>query len=244
MEAQAVRVGDRTRLSEQVAERLVQLIATGALKPGDSLPAEAELARQFNVSKSTVREALNQLAVYGIVQIQQGKATTIRPLSAAPLEGFFKLAVRSSDTGLRDALELRRAIETEIAELAAERATLEGLRELESAYRRMEANVDSIEPWLEADFAFHMALARNAGNVIMLHAITGLRDVMRYTMRLLGVQTDLRSTPATLARHKAVLDAVLARDPAAARAAMRHHFDATKPVVMAISGDKSRLARL
>lgn len=235
---------ERAPLSEGVADRLIEMIAAGELKVNDSLPAESDLAARFGVSKPVVREALRQLALYGMVEIRQGRVARVKPLDSSALEGFFRLAVRSDSNGLRDAIDLRRAVEVELAELAASRATLETQRPLEEAFRVMERNVDSLDPWLEGDFAFHMALAHASENAIMQHTIQGLSGVIRYTQRLLGVQTDLRDARKTLKRHQAILDAVLARDVPAAGAAMRAHFDSFRPMLPMISTDKSRLARI
>jgi len=235
---------ERAPLSEGISDRLIEMIATGELKVDDPLPSEAELAARFGVSKPVVREALKQLAVFGIVEIRQGRVARVKPLNSSVLEGFFRLAVRSDSNGLRDAVDLRRAVEVETAELAAMRATPQTQRPLEEAFRMMERNVDSLDPWLEGDFAFHMALAQASENAIMQHTIKGLSGVIRYTQRLLGVQTDLRDARMTLKRHEAILVGVLNRDPAAAGAAMRAHFDAFRPVLSEIDSDRSRLARI
>lgn len=235
---------ERVPLSETITDRLIEMITLGELKPNDPLPSEADLAARFNVSKPIIRESLKQLAVFGVVEIRQGRVARVKALDSSALEGFFRLAIRSSNNGLRDALELRRAVEVEIAELAAARATSATTAPLEAAYRVMEQNVDTLEAWLKGDYAFHMALAHASQNAIMLHTIEGLSGVVRYTMRVLGVQSDMRDARLTLGRHKAILDAVMSHDVAAANVAMRHHFDATRPFVDAISGDKSRLARL
>ena len=235
---------ERGRLSEGISDRLIEMIAAGELQVNDNLPSESELATRFGVSKPVVREALKQLAMFGIVEIRQGRVARVKPLDSSALEGFFRLAVRSDSNGLRDAIELRRAVEVELAELAATRATLQTQQPLEDAYRMMERNIDSIDPWLEGDFAFHMALAHASENAIMQHTIAGLSGVIRYTQRLLGVQTDLRNVRMTLKRHEDILVGVLDRDPQAAGAAMRVHFDALRPVLSMISADKSRLARI
>ena len=235
---------ERGRLSEGISDRLIEMIAGGELKVNDPLPAESELAAQFGVSKPVVREALKQLSLFGIVEIRQGRVARVKPLDSSALEGFFRLAIRSDSNGLRDAIDLRRAVEVELAELAAARATLQTQKPLEEAFRTMQRNVDSLDPWLEGDFAFHMALAHASENAIMQHTIKGLSGVIRYTQRLLGVQTDLRDARLTLKRHEAILEAVLARDPPAAGAAMRTHFDSFRPMLAMISSDKGRLARI
>jgi GntR family transcriptional repressor for pyruvate dehydrogenase complex len=231
---------DRGRLSSMVADSLVGRIAEGSLRAGDALPSESELARQFAVSKPVVREALGHLAALGVVSIQQGKPTTIRAVGSGPLDDYFRIAVRANDDGLREAIELRRAIETEVAGLAAERMTAADLASLAVALRRMEEHVADLEPWLDADLAFHTALVHGARNSLLLHMLGALGEVMRYTMRLLHTQTDLRDPAATLRRHVAIFEAVHARDVDGARRAMAEHFQATQPVVRAILADRSR----
>lgn len=236
--------GERAPLSEGISDRLIEMIAAGEIKMNDALPSEAELAERFSVSKPVVREALKQLSLFGIVEIRQGRVARVQPLNSSALEGFFRLAVRSDNNGLRDAIDLRRAVEVELAELAATRLTPQTQRPIEEAFRGMERNLDSLDPWLEADFAFHMALAQASENAIMLHTINGLSGVIRYTQRLLGVQTDLRDARKTLERHEKILQAVVERDSIAAGAAMRVHFDSFRPVLSMISSDRSRLARI
>ena len=236
--------GERAPLSEGISDRLIEMIATGELKVNDPLPSEAELASRFGVSKPVVREALRQLSMFGLIEIRQGRVARVKPLDSSALEGFFRLAIRSDSNGLRDAIDLRRAVEVELAELAATRATLKTQQPLEEAFNAMQRNMESLDPWLDADFAFHMALAHASENAIMQHTIKGLSGVIRYTQRLLGVQTDLRDVRMTLRRHETILEAVLARDAPAAGAAMRAHFDAFRPVLSMISSDKSRLARI
>ncbi len=235
---------DRPRLSEHVSDSLIRMIAAGELRVGDPLPSELELAGRFKVSKPTVRESLKQLALYGIVEIRQGKVARVRSLDSSALEGFFRIAVQSTDNGLRDALEFRRAIEIENAELAAARATQAQLAEMEAAIKVMAASIDSLEAWLEADFNFHMALAAASGNAIMMHAMEALSGVIRYTMRVVAAQTDLRNPRLSLRRHRGILAAIASHDAQQAATIMREHFDAARPVLEAISRDRERLAHI
>lgn len=235
---------ERPRLTASVTDFVMGRVAGRMLRPGDALPSESELARQLSVSKPVVREAMGRLAALGMVSVQQGKPTTIQSLSSGPFQDLLRMAVRSHDDGLREALELRRALETEVAGLAAERATPEQVTAIAEAAAAMEAGMTDIDRWLAADFAFHVALAQAARNRLLALFVDALSEVMRYTMRLLGTQTDLRDPRATLARHVAILDAVRAGDVPAARRAMGAHFDATRDVVLAIGADPERLARL
>lgn len=236
---------DRQRLTELVTRFVIDRVSVRAFRPGDTLPSEADLARQLNVSKPVVREAMGRLAALGIVQVQQGKPTTILGLSSAPLDHFLRLAVRATDHGLREAIELRRAVETEIAALAAQRSSVFHHEQMEVAIARMRENIDgSFDKWLQGDYAFHLALARGSGNMLFEHLIEALSDIMRFTMSALGTQRDLRDPAATVARHQAILDAVVARDSEAARAAMVAHFSVTQAVIDEIARDRSRLDRL
>jgi GntR family transcriptional repressor for pyruvate dehydrogenase complex len=235
---------DKQRLTETVTQFVIDRVAERVYRPGDSLPSESDLAKRLNVSKPVVREALGRLAALGIVQIQQGKPTTVRGLSVAPLDQFLRLAVRATDNGLREAVELRRAIEVEIASLAAERATPLQIEPVEAAVEKMRESIDGdFERWLQGDFAFHVALARCSGNALLEHLVNALAETIKFTQRALGVQRDLRDPVATVARHQAIVDALKARDPAAARIAMTAHFAVSDAVISEIARDRRRLDR-
>ena len=94
------------------------------------MPSEARIATSFGVSKPIAREAIRQLAAMGVVHIQQGKPTRVQALDAAPLDRFFRFAVRGSKTGLTEAVELRRMLEPPIARFSAERRSPADLERL------------------------------------------------------------------------------------------------------------------
>lgn len=235
---------DKQSLTEVVTQFIIDRVGERVYRPGDALPSESELAQQLNVSKPVVREALGRLAALGVVQIHQGKSTTIQGLSAAPLDQFLRLAVRATDNGLREAIELRRALEAEIAALAAVRAGPLQIDQVEAAVEKMRAHIGGdFEAWLQGDFAFHVALARCSRNDLFEHFVEALADTIRYTQRALGAQQDLRDPAATVRRHQAIVDALRARDPDAARAAMTAHFAVTDAVIDEIARDRRRLER-
>jgi GntR family transcriptional repressor for pyruvate dehydrogenase complex len=234
---------ERVRLSDHVTEELTRMLAAGRLKPGDVLPSEAELARRFGVSKPVVREALNRLAARGVVVVQQGKQTSVAALSSVPLASYFELAVRLADDGLRDAIQLRGVLEPEIAALAASRIEDDELEALEALIERLRDLVETQDPWVEADLEFHLAIARASGNRLMQFLMEALAGTIRENIRLLQRQRDLRDARATLRRHLAIYEALRARDPAAARAAMQKHFASQRRVVEAILRDPARSRR-
>jgi len=228
----------RARLADGVLSRLTQLILDRSLQPGDALPSEAELARSFEVSKPVVREALQQLAATGVVEIRQGRPSRISGVTSRPLELFLRLAVRSLPEGLCEALELRRALETHNVVLAARRRDDAQLAHLRGLLATMAAHKDGHDEWVQADLAFHRTIAEASGNRLMLLLMEALAGTMEDTIRALHARRDVRDANATLARHVAIVDALANRDAEQARAAMEAHFAATEPVAVRILAER------
>jgi GntR family transcriptional repressor for pyruvate dehydrogenase complex len=222
---------NRQRLSDQVLEHLTQLIMERSLKPGDELPSEAELAENYRVSKPVIRVALNQLSAMGIVDIRQGKPTKVRSLSSAPLELFFRLAVRVSKEGLKEAIELRRSLETSIAELAAEHITETNLAALEEILNDLDQHKYTVEEWIQSDLAFHHLLAKSAKNKLMLFLMEALSGTIEESIRILHLHRELRDPEATWQRHADIVGALKARDSEKVKNAIYAHFDASAPII-------------
>lgn len=235
-----MRIDDRRKLSSVIAEHLKQQVMGGVLKPGDTLPSEAEIARQFNVSKPTVREAIDRLSTLGIINVQQGKQSTVNALNSSALEGFFRYAVRTYQNGLFDTMELRRGIEVETAALAAARIDADGIRTLEEIVVRMEEGLNSPSAWLAADYEFHAALARMSKNKMILQVFNGISDAIRYMQQVVHMQRDMRTPSITLQSHKDIAEAVIAGDQQRARAAMFKHCSGGLPILEAIVADENR----
>jgi GntR family transcriptional repressor for pyruvate dehydrogenase complex len=221
------------RLADGVLAELTAAILDGRLPEGVALPSEARLAERFGVSKQVVREAIRQLSALGVLEIGQGRATRVVAMNAEPLGRFFSFAVGATRQGLREAVELRRMLEPQVAALAAERADAPGIAALSAALERMQAAIAAPDRWMAADLDFHETLARMTGNRLVELQMRGLRPVIERVMTLLnhaGTRTaaDWR---VTLERHAGVLRAVAARDPVAAQAAMRDHFAAADSAI-------------
>lgn len=239
-----MRLADRERLASQVFNHLTHQISSGAFEPGAALPAESALAEQYNVSKPVIREALTQLAAFGMVQISQGRPARVLGVNAAPLAEFFRLAMVASGQGLREAIELRRALESQIAVLAAQRREPDGLAAMAQALDEMQScPAEEVARWAQLDCAFHLGLARAAGNRLMLHLMEALTGPIRQSIEIITAQRDLSGDRSvTLARHRHIHAAVEHGDVPGARAAMASHFAASAAVVDAVLGDPSRLA--
>jgi DNA-binding FadR family transcriptional regulator len=212
---------DNDRLYRKIARQLSELIAAGEFLPGQRLPAERELAKQFGVSRPPVREALIALEVEGKVEVRVGAGIFVaqpgpRALPSASDEG----------EGPFELLEARGLVEGETAASAAREATaaeIADIRESVGELRSMERSARSTDP---ADRAFHLAVARATHNGPLLAVVTMLWDQGRgsvWKQMERHFQTpSLRA--ATLRDHEAVLEAIEAHDARAARKAMRDHL--------------------
>ncbi|MGF7051179.1 GntR family transcriptional repressor for pyruvate dehydrogenase complex [Bosea sp. OAE752] len=228
------------RLGDAVIQRITQAIHDGRLKPGDFLPSEARIAASFGVSKPIAREAIRQLAAMGVVHIQQGKPTRVQALDAAPLDRFYRFAVRGRANGLTEAVELRRILEPPIAAHSAERRTAEDIEKLDLILARMEDALGNVPRWIEADLDFHEAVAASSGNRLLDFQIRGLRPVIREVMEIFNSR-EARG-PAdwqrTFERHVRVVDAIRAGDPVAAFAAMNKHFEAAEAAIAELANHR------
>lgn len=214
----------RRRLTDIVREHISRQIIAGTLSPGDSIPSESEIARTLKVSKTVVREALRELAAFGMVEIRQGRSTEVRPLDSEPLVHFFDYATRMGDNGLRDLMELLRAIESDAAGLAAIRHTDDEMARL--AVIMEELRRSQHEPiWSAAHWDFHVLILEASRNELALFLFTALRRVIIAQKLFMRSQTHLRDAAKTYERQLAIFEAIKARDRAAASAAMRRHFD-------------------
>ena len=214
----------RRKTYELVAERLVTMIATHALDPGDHLPTERELTESFRVGRSSVREALRMLESQGVIEPSAGGAFVVAA-AANPLNSSLRLLL-SLDEGTRvhDVFEMREILECEAAALAAGRHAPEHLQEMDDAIAEMTASLGNAEDggFIDADLRFHLALAAATGNRLVLHTMHAVREVIRRA--LLTVYHIPRSPESAIDEHRAIREAVASGDPDHARAAMRAHL--------------------
>jgi len=213
------------RLAKSVIDGLLDDIAAGHLKPGDEVAPEAALAARFDVSKPVVREAMARLSVQGIVAIRRGRQTVVLPFSSAALESLFGTMSRAYDISDDEFFALRRAVEIEVAGLAALQAKPADIVTLSEAVETMAAEIRTIEPWVEADIAFHRCLAEITGQRFLVQLLGALEASTRDVMRGAKVRRDLATTQLSLRTHIELVEAIRARNPAAARQAMAAHFE-------------------
>jgi GntR family transcriptional regulator, transcriptional repressor for pyruvate dehydrogenase complex len=217
-------LGSRETLTEAIAKRLIQLVTQGNYASGDRLPSEFEIARQFEVGRGTVREALRALSVVGLIRVERGKGTFIRDRA----DFLVRPILLGFDAGIepRALIEARKLIEVELAGRAAERGNSEQIQGIQSCLERMAVTMNSrqIEDYLQADVDFHFAIANAADNPILAQFMTLIRNLMRQ-----WILTSLRDsdTAATAYQHhRQIFDAIRSRRPVAAKKAMAIHLNA------------------
>ena len=222
MRLQAV---EPSRLYRQIAEQIRKLIAKGELAPGDRLPAERDLSRRLGVSRPSLREAVIALEVQGLLDVRVGSGIYVARRDARD-----RGAEIAGASGPFEVIRARWLIEGECAALAARHATAAQLRALRKAHAELRVQARRHHNPLAADRAFHMRIAEAAGNSALELVVQTLWD-QRVGPLYRALETKLEY-PAmageTLREHGAVLRAILARRPAAARAAMRRHMTLTR----------------
>jgi DNA-binding FadR family transcriptional regulator len=210
------------RLYLQIADQIRKLIGKGAVTPGERLPAERDLARRLGVSRPSLREALIALEVEGLLEVRVGSGIYVgQGGRGEPIGG---------DSGPFEVIRARWMIEGDCAALAARHGSATQLRAIRAAHAELRREAKRHHNPLGADRRFHVRIAEATGNSALVLVVQTLWDQRVGPLyRALEIKLEYPAMAAeTLREHAAVLRAILARDPAAARAAMRRHMDMTK----------------
>lgn len=208
----------RSRLYEQVADQISTWISENGLRPGDRLPPERELAQRLGVSRATLSQALVALEVIGAVVVRHGDGTV---LTERARTGPVIDAIRAHADRLPEVIEARDALETKLAALAAARRTDADLAAIQAALAEMEADIAAGGRGVEADERFHGAITEAARSSLLAQMMGTIHDLIRET-RLESLSQPGRPKE-SLAGHRKIAEAIAARNPTAAAAAMHDH---------------------
>jgi GntR family transcriptional regulator, transcriptional repressor for pyruvate dehydrogenase complex len=212
-----------SRLYEQIVQQVEESIHRGALKPGDQLPPERELAQQFGVSRTAVREAVKALREKGMVEAYPGRGTFITDGTSYTIKQSLDRMMKTGQAeGSLYLAEVREILEPEIAALAATRADEEDISAMREAVAIMDSAKKDPDEFIEADLDFHLALAEAATNPFILSLIDSIVGVLR-EQRLRIFHVDGGPERGQY-HHKRILDAVEHRDALGAREAMKAHL--------------------
>ena len=214
---------DRRRLSRVIAEQLLETIEHDELQPGAQLPSERELMRMLHVGRSTVREALNGLALAGAIEIRHGQGCFVAS-RAHPAPHALELALRRGVTGAL--MEARSIVEVEMAGLAAERATEDDLREMEKVLAACERAVATGASTVRHSARLHERLLAASHNEVLVGFVrTYLPKVLERGDEL--ERAGPENVMAEYLEHRSLYEAVRDRRPGLARERMRAHLEAT-----------------
>lgn len=219
----------RSRVVTEVAKRLQDHILH-QLKPGDMLPSERELVREFHVSRSSVRDAIRSLEAVGLLTPHQGVGTVVCDVVCDRLAAPVVSILTDQRRTIKDLLEVRLIIEPALSARAALRATPGQLVAMESILLRQKEKLDAGEAATEQDSDFHHAIALAADNAVILKVVRALMDLLRECRkRSLEVPERRRKS---LAGHHRILLALKQHDPVSAEAAMRGHLLEVERIVL------------
>lgn len=166
------------KLYEQIAESILNQIKQGKLLPGDKLDSVEQLAINYNVSRSAIREALSGLRVMGVVEIKQGQGTYVAHFNPSQLTLPIASAFLMKKKDIKELSEVRVILEVGIARLAAQNRTEEDLTEMKITLESMKKGLNE-----EADFKFHLTVAKATHNELLINLFTSVSDVLLVSMQ-------------------------------------------------------------
>ena len=211
----------KTRVYEEIVAKIKDMLENGRLKSGDQLPGERELSEVFQVSRSSVREALRTLETQGFLESRQGDGTYIASKPVESLVNPLASVIFSEKDSQMELFEMRRLIEPQLAYLAAERATQEEIAMMEQALVLQEEAVAKGETGTDVDKSFHYIMAKATKNKVLLRLTDSMRDLLAES-RDKYLQVEGRPDK-SISRHRQVLDAIKARDGELAAQVMLEH---------------------
>jgi len=228
-----------TRASDKIVNQVKNLISEGTLKPGDRLPAERELIKQFGVSRPTLREALKSLIAMGFLDVNQTKRTFVKSMISERMEDPLSLLIKTDTQKIFDLIEVRKALESWSAFVAAKRATEDDIKQLESIIKEMREASEIGRSWEKEDADFHLAIAQATHNTVQTHIMSTIYDLLRESVA--RVFTDRVKVKKLLNQHYRIFTAIKNHSPEKARDRTLEHLDYVDSEVKTFNGLMKRM---
>jgi DNA-binding FadR family transcriptional regulator len=216
----------RSKLAETVAKQLLGEVRGKQLEPGTRMPSERELMAALGVGRSTIREAINGLAMLGVLEIRHGQGAFVANPDAGIAPGQ-AIAAALARGATRDLFEARRIVEVETARLAAERRTDSDLRDLAQTLADHEEAIRNGTPAVEPSVRFHVCVAEAAHNEVLAGFVHSFSEPLSERGPILEAVPGFREWE--IEQHRSVFVPIEAADPEASADAMRAHLDAVIP---------------
>ena len=223
------------KISTKIVEQIKSLIKAGDLKPGDALPPERELVKLFNVSRASLREALNSLTGMGFLEMSQKQRTVVKSLASGRMTEPLHLLIKDDLQTVFELIEVRKAIETWNAYHAAKRARDDDIARLEKSLESMRNRLNERLSVVKDDADFHLAMAEATHNKIQTHLMFSIYDLLKESLGGYYESIDMQDI---FNQHSKVVEAIKNRDPDLASRRMRKHLDYVESRVKEFSSNE------
>jgi len=223
------------RVSDEIVNQIKNLISQGKLKPGDRLPPERELIKQFSVSRPSLREALNSLVATGFLEMK-GKRTYIKSMASGRMQDPISLLIKTDTQKIFDLIEVRKSIETWGAFHAAQRATEEDIKQLKKIIEDMKKAFEENRSWEKQDADFHLGIAQTTHNTIQAHMMSTIYDLLRESVA--KVFKERSKVKKLLDHHLRIFNAIKNHLPDKAREKILEHLNYVESEVKASTDQK------
>ena len=239
------------RLSDDIVQRLEEMILEGTLKAGERLPAERALAEQFGVSRPSLREAIQKLVARGLLVSRQGGGNYVVESLGATFSDPLLHLLESNPEAQRDLLEFRHTLEASCAYYAALRATEVDRERLRVVFEQLQSCYEGVDEVSraeegEADASFHLAIAEASHNAVLLHTIRGLFDLLkRNVVTNIGGMYKQRSETRDMliSQHRELYLAIIEGRAEDAREVASRHILYVQEVLDEVRQEVQRVAR-
>lgn len=224
-------------LCDAVAQQILDLISEGALQPGDRLPTEVQLMKQFEVGRSTLREALQSLSTMGVIETRRRAGTFITGNYINHVSERMKYTVLLNQRDIQNIMEVRRGLEIQTATLAAQRATDEQRAILNNLVSSMKENIHDEKKMSELDIAFHLKIAQISDNPLLTNLVMSIKNIISDYIIQGNIDDPLFEQD--LAEHCRINEAIQSGSPQAAAKAMLDHLDSSAQQQLSPAGKRS-----
>ncbi|KGX85591.1 FadR/GntR family transcriptional regulator [Pontibacillus litoralis] len=171
------------KIYEEVADSLLAMLKNGSLQPGDKLESVERLAKNFNVGRSAIREALSALRAMGVLEMRQGEGTFVKQFDASRFSVPLSVAFLMKRENVKELLEVRKILEIGVVESAVNNHTKEDLLSMKQALYEMERAGGNGDLGEKADLEFHLAIAKASHNHMLYNLMQSVSEIMKEAMR-------------------------------------------------------------
>ncbi|MBE5105632.1 FadR family transcriptional regulator [Bacillus thuringiensis] len=222
------------KIYEEVSEAILTMIKNGTLKPGDKLLPVHQLAEQFQVGRSAVREALSALRAMGLIEMKQGEGTYVKNFDSSSLTKSLNNRLLMKKEDILNLLEVRKVLEVGAVRAAAAKRTEANLQNMKHWLDEMAKSIGDEKAGEKADFQFHMGIAKSSHNNILLELMNHVSEMIAETIgesRRIILYGEQTTAERLLEEHQVIYDAVLKQDIELAQQAMLNHLTNVEHIV-------------